>query len=346
MRPVHRCARESAASTSRCRVASSLSESEAAARLFQRLQRRRRVSPQGCSASPISPSLRYLRGSDGCNALSDRAQCFERPGKAGWCRGSGRGPRSTARSRMSVACRWSLAPSRSSGCLSSASSVTGSRPATAACAASRAKIPAGVSASGSPPVSSTAIFQRINAAATRRPSDAVRRHQRCGLAVLHRFAQRDGDRPALLPRRWPPRSPSCVETAASACAANTRSLARSRQASVCIAGRIASDSSTSRPFACASESTALRAMPMRVSSACMANCGWPGAAAIFLLRITCDQPPRLFVEIGVEAGQHHGAVRQAARWSRSVRQLLESSRSSRRRSPGHRSCGKAARPPP
>ena len=51
-------------------------------------------------------------------------------------------------------------PSRSSGCLSKASSVTGGAPSSAAAAASRAKIPAGVSASASPPESSAAMFQR------------------------------------------------------------------------------------------------------------------------------------------------------------------------------------------
>ena len=86
------------------------------------------------------------------------------------------------------------APSRSSGCLSSASSVTGARPPSAASAASRAKTPAGVSGSASPPESSTAHIparQRRQHAARQR---AVGRGQRRGHARrLHRFAQRDGD---------------------------------------------------------------------------------------------------------------------------------------------------------
>src|SRR2546430_13411285 len=44
------------------------------------------------------------------------------------------------------------------------SSATGARPPSAASAASRAKIPAGVSASASPPESSASMFQRRSAA--------------------------------------------------------------------------------------------------------------------------------------------------------------------------------------
>ena len=52
-------------------------------------------------------------------------------------------------------------------------------------------------------------------------------------------------------------------------------------------------------------------MPMRRSSACMANCGWPmaGAASRLASRRRSCVPGRL-VEVGVEAGQHHRAVRQ------------------------------------
>ena len=61
-------------------------------------------------------------------------------------------------------------PSRHSGCFSSASSVGGSSRFAAASAASRAKMPAGVSISASPPESSNSRFQRPSAAITRRAS--------------------------------------------------------------------------------------------------------------------------------------------------------------------------------
>ena len=113
----------------------------------------------------------------------------------------GRGPRSTARSSAATAraCAPSAAPSRVSGCLSSASSVTGARPPSAASAASRANTPAGVSASASPPESSTGDVparQRGEHAARQR---AVGRDQRRGLACrLDRLAQRDRDGERLL----------------------------------------------------------------------------------------------------------------------------------------------------
>ena len=59
-------------------------------------------------------------------------------------------------------------------------------------------------------------------------------------------------------------------------------------------------------------------------------------------RAAADQLPRFGIEIGVEAGQHHGAVREAWRWSRSARRSPASSRSSRRRSPVRRGGRRAA----
>ena len=87
-------------------------------------------------------------------------------------------------------------PSRSSGCLSKARSVTGGAPSSAAAAASRAKIPAGVSASASPPESSAAMFQRASAASTRRPSARSGVTSAAVLPSCTRLAQhhRDGKR--------------------------------------------------------------------------------------------------------------------------------------------------------
>ena len=49
---------------------------------------------------------------------------------------------------------------------------------------------------------------------------------------------------------------------------------------------------------------------MRASKACMANCGWPGAGVMFLFSSPPISRHDVFVEIGVESGQHHGAMRQ------------------------------------
>ena len=82
--------------------------------------------------------------------------------------------------------------------LEQASSVTGASPSRAASAASRAKMPAGVSASASPPESSAAMFQRASAASTRRPSARSGVTSAAVLPFVHRFAQRDRDRERLL----------------------------------------------------------------------------------------------------------------------------------------------------
>ncbi len=71
--------------------------------------------------------------------------------------------------------------------------------------------------------------------------------------------------------------------AASACAPNCRSAGSFAHASADAAGRRASETSRSRPCGSTKFSTALRGMPMRASSACMANCGWPGDGARCLL---------------------------------------------------------------
>ena len=84
----------------------------------------------------------------------------------------GRVPRNSASSSASMASLNApgAPPSRHSGCFSSASSVGGSSCFAAASAASRAKMPADVSISASPPESSKARFQRPSAAITRRAS--------------------------------------------------------------------------------------------------------------------------------------------------------------------------------
>ena len=71
---------------------------------LQRSPAPRRAWRQGSRASPIWPSLRSLRGSDGCRlSLTARNVLSARASPA--VPRLGRGPRSTARSRMSMACR-------------------------------------------------------------------------------------------------------------------------------------------------------------------------------------------------------------------------------------------------
>ena len=193
----------SAAMTSRCRAAMSLNGRRMAAASDERFQRRER-SREACNQVGGGIELALGRALARIAAVQvARVRCRNvasacaRPAVPGF----GRGPRSTARSSAAIARAWasSRMPSRSSGCLSSASSVTGARPPSGASAASRANTPAGVSASASPPESSTATFQRPSAATTRRASAAVGRDQRGVLAGrLDRLAQRDRDRQRLL----------------------------------------------------------------------------------------------------------------------------------------------------
>ena len=257
-----------------------------------------------------------MRGSDGCRSTFRCGEIFparcERPAARRRdlrVPGRGRGPRRIARSSVATASSVPLMPSRSSGCLSSASSVTGAKPCSAASAASRAKIPAGVSASASPPESSTAIFQRASAASTRRAERAVRRHQRGGLAVMHRFAQRhrDGKRLFLGIGRFDHRERFERRRPRAPNSARRRSAATGRSRPPAAALRTPAARGRAAP---AKLATSSRAMPMRVSSACMANCGCPERRRDAPALIAGDQLPRLLVEIGVEAGQHHGAVRQ------------------------------------
>ncbi len=150
------------------------------------------------------------------------------------CRGRGRGPRSTARSSaaMARACEPSGAPSRISGCLSSASSVTGGRPSIAASAASRANTPAGVSASASPPESSTVMLQRASAASTRRASA---RSGVTSAAVLPSSSIASRSAMAIASASSSGCAASIEDTVSSAppaCAENPTSATRSRQRSL------------------------------------------------------------------------------------------------------------------
>ena len=233
--------------------------------------------------------------------------------------GRGRGPRSTARSSVAMAalCAPSLAPSRSSGCLSSASSVTGSRPPSAASrreprehAGRRVgeRVAAGIVDRDLP------ARERGDDAARQR---AVGRHQRGGLVRrFERLAQRDRDGERFLLGIG---GLDHARARRARCRSRRRSPllpVRACQRSVVAAGRSASETPDARGRARlggASCATSPRVMPMRSSSACMANCAWPAAGAPSC--VLSSASPAIsaqtgVVEIAVEAGQHHGAVRQ------------------------------------
>ena len=172
------------------------------------------------------------------------------------------------------------APRRSSGCLSSASNVTGASLPSAASAASRANIPAGVSASASPPESSAAMFQRASAAFTRRPSARSGVTSAAVLPSLHRFAQRDRDRERFLlgvggfdhadvfQRGVGVRAERGIGRVPLPQLGRGRRPQRFRQQ----AARGRSRLPASRPLRA-------RSRCGRAAPAC-ANCGWPGAGAI------------------------------------------------------------------
>ena len=189
----------------------------------------------------------------------------------------GRVPRNSASSSASTASvnAPGAPPNRHSGCFKSANSVGGSSCFATASAASRAKIPPEVSIKASPPESSNARFQRPSAAITRRASA---RSGVTSAAVLSRCrASRIATAIA---------SASISGLAASITArffmlreilsAMSGSASRRCHSAVAFEGRIASDTSTSRPCAAGSLnlSTSPRLMPSRCSSACIANCGW------------------------------------------------------------------------
>ena len=182
-------------------------------------------------SSSWSRSLRSRLQSHAATMLRRRAVSGARRGNAGKSRARplvpacGRVPRNSASSSTSMA-RFSAPcapPSRSSGCFSSASSVGGSSPFAAASAVSRAKMPAEVSISASPPESSNSRFQRPSAAITRRAS------ARSGVTSAADFS--DAAPRASRPR-WPaPPSPDWAPRSRRGLACRPRSWRRSPAAS-------------------------------------------------------------------------------------------------------------------
>ena len=248
-----------------------------------------------CCGGIFRAAPRKLRAREQARALPER----------------GRGPRRIARSSAATARSLSRAPSRNSGCLSKREQ-------------RHRRKPAERRVGGEPgEYTGRRVGERVAAGILRGDVPARRARPRRGGPA------RDPASPA--PRSCPSSTASRSATAmasasSSALAASImvmradrrfgvrrESRHRRRASATCRSpppGARLPTRSRSRPRGAARLSTASRAMPMRVSSACMANCGWPGAGAMFFFVVAGDQPPRLFVEIGVEAGQHDGAVRQ------------------------------------
>ena len=231
------------------------------------------------------------------------------------CRGVGRGPRSIASSSVAMAARARRRRAEPEARMLEQREQRHRRQAVRARPrrrAARTRRPA-VSGSASPPESSDRDVPARRApprrgARARGPASPARR----SCPVVHRLAQRDRDRERLFlgvggldhgdgfERGVGVRGEiGCVEA--------LRPSARSRRD-----GRSASDASRSRPCGAGSRqasSTSSRAMPMRCSSAAWRIADGRATDRSRRPRLA-DQLPGRVVEIGVEAGQHHGAVRQ------------------------------------
>ena len=245
----------------------------------------------------------------------------------------GRGPRSTARSSAAmVRARVPAgAPRRSNGCLSKARRFTGASPPSAASAARRANTPAGVSASASPPESSTATFQRPSAASTRRASARSGATGNWSCAHQNGFAQRDRDRECLL-LALPPDEGSRRRRHG---ARQSQRGAHARPSVVAAAGT--PDTSRSRPPAVGGgKRDNPRTMPMRPIAH-----AWRTADG--LRRVQSVRRPHQVPSCtsrSVSVGQHHGTSGSLAR--RPTASPV-TSWSSLPRSPGCRSGWRAAR---
>ena len=241
-RAISRLASSSSASLSRVRGSARCSEDVSPARRFSSSTRKRARS---CSSPPLPPRGRVPRNS----ASSSTSAAF-----------------------LKLPC---AAPSRHSGCFN--------RPAASAARVLwqplrppvARRFRRAVSISASPPESSKARFQRARAAATRRASRAIRRHQGCRFFEVTRLAHRNRDRQrfGLGIVRLDQREISHAER-------NLRGDRRARPAAAASArsrsaGRIASERRTSRPRGggFARDSTSPRLIANRCSSACIAYCG-------------------------------------------------------------------------
>ena len=317
-------------------------------RCDQRLRRDRDRHPSAVRAarrraartSPAPRVFRARRGND-----RSRAQGRQSP-VAAVCRAAA----PVRASRSACLNAPGARPSRNSGCFSSASRVGGSSPLPAASAASRAKMPAGVSISTSPPESSKSRFQRPQRRHHPPRQRAVGRDQRRRFVQMPRLAHRHRDRQRLHLRigrldDGELLHAACDLRATSGCSS------RSCHCSVALDGRIVSDASTSRPPAAGVPriSTSLRLMPKRSSSACIAYCGWFEAGCVVKLPCASLTPP--MIARRPRRDRYRGPAapprRAAARPPRGgILRWPASNRSSPPRSPGHRDARSGARLPP
>ena len=177
-------------------------------------------------------------------------------------------------------------PSRNSGCFINASSTGGANSSETISATRRAKTPAGVSISDSPPESSNGNCQRPSAAITRRASarSGVTNAALFSCAIASRMAHAIDSASISAFGAVTMATPSRHRVIRSAIAGSDK---RRYQLAVASDGRMASEASSSRPCGAgaSSSATAERSMPKRCSKACSANCGWLGCAASSSARV-------------------------------------------------------------
>ena len=293
--------------------------------LFQRRQRGLELPDQLGGGIELG-SVRSRRGSERCSVVRARRGTSSAHVRVRPCRAS-----AAARAAPRVpALDTAAASNRHSGCLSSASSVTGGKPSSAASAtAARTRRPA-----------CRPAHRRRNRRPARSSAPAPpargepargRRHQRRGLARrLHRFAQRDGDRQRFL------LGIGGLDHATSPSRHRRGRRIRFGQRSLqsCSPWRAAVPPTLAARGRAARRSpsavTASRTMPMRCSSAAMANCGWPCAAS--RRRWRCPSTSRRRDRCRGRAAPARRAA--ARRWWRAVSRSTASSPSSPPRSPG------------
>ena len=160
---------------------------------------------------------------------------------------------------------------------------------------------------------------------------------------------------AVLPSCTASRSATAIASASSsAFAASITATSASAASRAAVVGALApSARSLRRPHRLGDEPRRARAlgaehgrrrrasMPMRRSSACMANCGWPDAGGS--RRVAADQRPRTSRRDRCRGRAAPRRRAAAARWSRAASRSPASSRSSRRRSPARHGVASRAR---
>ncbi len=154
-------------------------------------------------------------------------------------------------------------------------------------------MPADVSISASPPESSNSRFQRPSAAITRRASARSGVTSAADLFEMPRLAHRDRDRQRLHLGIGGFDHGEIFHAARDLLRRCRARASRRCHCAVAFDGRIASETSTSRPCSAGIPkiSTSPRLMPNRSSSACIAYCGWLDAGDVVNLPCASLMPP-------------------------------------------------------